>query len=142
MTSTPPAAAPGSCAGPSLPGGSVTVGVILAVVPIILVEVVVIVVVSLLLAPRRGVVWQRLAARRRAGELRLGSVLAGLDRLAHEHGDGAHAHPAAVVSLLAGADATARLEELERRGWATQSEEGWAVTERGRVEARRREDAR
>ena len=107
--------------------------------PTIVLCVTAIVVASLLLAPARGVVWQRLAARRRAAELRLEAVLSGLEGLAREHGDRAHAHPAAVVSLLAGADASAQLEELERRGWAERVDAGWVVTHRGRDEARRRE---
>ena len=108
--------------------------------PTIVLCITALVVVSLLLAPRRGLVWARLAERRRAADLRLGTVLSGLDRLAAEHTDAVRAHPTAVVSLLAGADATERLEELERRGWASRSGEGWAVTERGRAEAQRREE--
>ena len=93
---------------------------------------------SLLFAPRRGLVRRRVAERRRARELRLTSVLGGLERLAREHAGEPRAHAAAVVSLLAGADAHGRLAELERRGWARRDGDEWALTEAGRAEARRR----
>jgi manganese/zinc/iron transport system permease protein len=95
---------------------------------------------SLLFAPRRGLVWRRVSERRRAHELRLGSVLGGLDRLAREHAGEPHAHAAAVVSLLTGADARERLDELERRGWARRDGDEWALTDAGRAEAQRREE--
>jgi manganese/zinc/iron transport system permease protein len=110
--------------------------------PTIVLALTVLVIVSMLLAPRRGLVWSRLAERRRATRLRLSSVLDGLDELARAHGDAGHAHAASVVGLAAGAPAERSLAELERRGWAQQRDGGWALTSAGRDEARRREEDR
>jgi manganese/zinc/iron transport system permease protein len=111
--------------------------------PTIVLALTVLVVVSLLLAPRRGLVWARVAERRRAARLRLGAVLEGLDQLARTHGDTAHAHSAAVVGLAAGARPERSLAELERRGWAARDgDDGWTLTDAGRDEARRREAER
>jgi manganese/zinc/iron transport system permease protein len=108
--------------------------------PTIVVCLTAIVVVSLTLAPRRGLVWRRVRDRRRAAALRLGAVLAGLEQLARQHEGQEHVHPDAVVRLAVGADAGARLDELERRGWARRvPDEGWTLTDAGRAEARRRE---
>ena len=107
--------------------------------PTIVLCLTVLVAISLLLAPRRGLVWQRVTERRRAAELRLTNVLGGLDRLAREHDELGRAHPTTVVSILAGADARGRLEELERRGWAERDGDEWTLTEAGRAAAQRRE---
>lgn len=111
--------------------------------PAIVLALTAIVVVSLLFAPRRGLLFQRFRARRRAADLRLGAVLGGLDALAREHAGDERAHAAAVVSMLAGADARGQLAELERRGWAHRvGEEEWALTRSGRDEAERRDGER
>ena len=103
------------------------------------------VVISLLFAPNRGLVWNRIRAHRRAAGLRLGAVLGDLDALAEQHGDPAHAHSVEVIRVMraAGARVEENLEELERRGWARRTDGGdWAITEAGRTEAQRRETER
>jgi manganese/zinc/iron transport system permease protein len=94
-----------------------------------------IVVVSLVLAPRRGLAWRPVRARRGGREARLRARLEALAALAREHGHAEHGHDAAVVGLTAGeARLAARdLEELRRRGWARQLDgAGWVLTEQGR----------
>ena len=103
--------------------------------PTIVLALSVLVVVSLLFAPRRGLVWSRLAERRRSAQLRLDAVLEGLDELGRAHGNEAHAHPAAVVALAAGASPERSLRELERRGLAAHVDGGWVLTEAGRERA-------
>jgi manganese/zinc/iron transport system permease protein len=98
---------------------------------------------SFLFAPRRGLVWARVADRRRAARLRLDAVLGGLDELARAHGDASHGHSAAVLGLAAGGSVDRSLAELERRGWAARVGDGeWTLTDAGREEARRQEAGR
>jgi manganese/zinc/iron transport system permease protein len=107
--------------------------------PTIVLALTLLVVGSLLFAPHRGLVWTRLAERRRATRLRLEAVLEGLDELGRAHGDVEHAHPAAVVGLAAGASPERSLQELERRGWAAEVDgQGWLLTDEGRERARLR----
>jgi manganese/zinc/iron transport system permease protein len=107
--------------------------------PTIVLALTLLVVLSLLFAPHRGLVWARLAERRRGARLRLEAVLEGLDELGRAHGDAAHAHPATVVGLTAGASPERSLQELERRGWAMEIDgQGWVLTEKGRERARQR----
>ena len=98
---------------------------------------------SLLLAPRRGVVWRRVQERRRARRLRLEATLADLDALAAQHGTLAHGHRVAVLRLMsAGKGVERSLAELERRGWARRlGEDEWTLTEAG-SEAARHNDAK
>jgi manganese/zinc/iron transport system permease protein len=102
------------------------------------------VVVSLLAAPRRGLAWQALRARRQAARVRVGAVLGDLRVLAAQHGDVDHGHSAAVLRLMRpGGAVEGSLEELERRGWARRTgQDDWALTEAGRDEAERREGER
>jgi len=96
------------------------------------------VVVSFLLAPR-GLVVRAMRARRARSRLGTHVVLADLAALERAHGGPGRAHPAATVGLLEETDATAALVALERDGLVARDLEGnWALTDRGRVEARRR----
>jgi len=105
--------------------------------PTIVLALTALVVLSLLFAPHRGLVWARVAERRRAARLRLDAVLEGLEELGRAHGDTGHAHAAAVVGLAAGASAERSLRELERRGWAAHVDgQGWALTDAGRERVR------
>jgi manganese/zinc/iron transport system permease protein len=98
------------------------------------------VLLSLLLAPGRGLVWRAIHDRRRSTRLRLETTLADLETLAAQHGGAEHGHTAAVLRVMrAGRGVEGSLAELERRGWARRVGAGeWALTERGREEARRR----
>ena len=97
-----------------------------------------VVVASLLLAPRRGLLWREVAERRRAARLRVDVVLGSLDTLAAAHAGERHEHPADVIGVASGARVGRALAELERRGWARRGERGWAITDAGGVEAKRR----
>ena len=99
------------------------------------------VVCSLLLAPRRGILWRRLRERRRSARLRVGATLADLNALAAQHGSLDHGHSAAVLRVMrAGRGVEQALGELEERGWARRTgDDEWALTEAGRDEARRRD---
>jgi manganese/zinc/iron transport system permease protein len=112
--------------------------------PTIVLWLTVLVVVSLLFAPARGLVWGAVRARRNAARLRLGTVLGDLEALAAQHESAAHAHPAAVLRVMAGGrDVEPALSELERRGWARRNEQGdWALTDAGRDEAQERAEER
>lgn len=94
------------------------------------------VVVSLLAAPRRGLLWRELRARRDRRRLRVAAVLADLHALELQHPEQRRGHSAAVLSVMSGG-AEPSLRELERRGWARRVGDGWALTERGRDEAER-----
>jgi manganese/zinc/iron transport system permease protein len=100
------------------------------------------VIASLFLAPRRGLAWRRVQARRRNRAARLVALLGGLDELATRHGTD-YGHPAEVLRLVGvdGATLEDDLAELERRGWARRVGEGeWAATDAGRARARRERD--
>lgn len=112
--------------------------------PMIVLCMSVIVVVSLLFAPGRGVVWNRLEHRRSRRRLRTARVLADLYALAGQHGGAAHGHPAEVLEVMSGrkGDVRRSLERLERRGLARRTVEGWTLTPAGMEAARRLSPAR
>lgn len=94
-----------------------------------------IVIGSLLLAPRRGLLWRELRRRRDRGRLRLEAVLQDLQTLELQHPDGGHGHSAAVLSVMSGG-ALPSLQELERRGLVRRlGDDAWALTEPGRARA-------
>jgi manganese/zinc/iron transport system permease protein len=93
-----------------------------------------VVIVSLLLAPRRGLVWRELRRRQDARTLRVRAVLADLAALEREHG-GAHPHADATLSTMGHGDARATLAELERRGLVVRDGDGWLLTDDGRRQA-------
>jgi manganese/zinc/iron transport system permease protein len=95
---------------------------------------------SLLLAPRRGMVWSGLLHLRNRRRLRLEAVLGDLFALAAQHNNPEHGHPVAVLRTMSigEADVSRNLAELARRGWARQVRPGeWALTAAGRIEAER-----
>jgi manganese/zinc/iron transport system permease protein len=100
-----------------------------------------VVVVSLLVAPRRGLVWRwlRLGRLRRAPQL--DPVLIHLYALSLQHAEEPdHGHSLAVLRTMSprDADIAGALAGLETRGLAQQTAGGlWAPTEFGRREARR-----
>lgn len=108
--------------------------------PTIVLCVTVVVLVSLLLAPRRGLLWARVRERRGRERLRVQAVLAALHDLDARHEDG-HPHAEAVLEVAGtGRGAAARtLAELERLGWAErQGDDAWLLTAAGRAEAEQR----
>lgn len=103
-----------------------------------------IVILSLVAAPRRGLAWQALRARRQAARVRVGAVLDDLHAFAKQHESIEHAHSAAALRVMRpGAGVDASLAELERRGWAHRVDgDSWTLTEAGHEEADRREEER
>lgn len=79
---------------------------------------------SLLFAPHRGLVWQRLVAGRRERLVRALRVLAQLYWLAGQHGDPFYPHPAGALQALVGPNVQASLRELAARNWLRRLEDG------------------
>jgi manganese/zinc/iron transport system permease protein len=108
--------------------------------PTIVVCISALVVLSLLLAPNRGIVWNRLRRWHSRRELRLEAVLIDLHELAGQHGDPAYPHNTAVLRSMS-TNPTAvikNLEELKKRGLVRQFDMNtWALTESGCHDAER-----
>lgn len=79
---------------------------------------------SLLFAPGRGLVWQRLVTSRRQRMVRALRVLAQLYWLGTQHGDPLRPHPAGALRALAGPDVQAILRELAARSWVRRLDDG------------------
>jgi manganese/zinc/iron transport system permease protein len=92
-----------------------------------------IVITSLLFAPNRGIVWNHVRRARSRRRLRAEAVLVDLLALWSQHEDFDHPHPAAVLEAMAGSrrGVAEALEELAARGWAKESDTGWAMTPEG-----------
>jgi len=106
--------------------------------PTIVLSASVIVVLSMALAPRRGLVWDRVRARRRRTAIRRDTVLADLYALYRQHGSLAHGHPVTVIQAMSDAreGALNSLLALESDGSARRLDDGsWALTEEGRERA-------
>jgi manganese/zinc/iron transport system permease protein len=104
----------------------------------------VVVAISLLFAPRRGLLARFVRERRGRRRLRVDAVLADLYELGRQHESFDHLHATTVLEAARGDGASVRgtLAELERRGWARQDGDEWALTDAGRAEAERRHVAR
>jgi len=106
--------------------------------PTIVVCVSAIVIFSMLLAPRRGILWRFFRERRQRGRLRLEGILEDLYSLALEHKDPGHAHSLSVLRLMsAGKGGVEKsLEILSERGLVRAVSPGeWALTATGLEEA-------
>ncbi|MBX7247209.1 MAG: metal ABC transporter permease [Candidatus Sumerlaeaceae bacterium] len=93
-----------------------------------------IVAVSLLMAPRRGLVWAWLRHRANNQRLCLETVLEDLCELAQQHTDPGHGHSEKMLKAISpgAGDIGRSLRELEERGWVKQTSPGhWAITEAG-----------
>jgi manganese/zinc/iron transport system permease protein len=100
---------------------------------------------SLLLAPNRGLVWDRLRQLRNRRRLRLEAVLHDLYTLAAQHADPEHGHALAVLEAMSvgRGGIPASLEALEQRGWARRVGPAvWALTPAGRSAAERQQRGR
>ena len=96
------------------------------------------VIFSMLLAPRRGILWRFFRERKQRGRLRLEGILEDLYALALEHEDPEHAHSLQVLRLMsAGRGGVERsLEILSERGLVRAVSPGeWALTRAGIEEA-------
>jgi manganese/zinc/iron transport system permease protein len=95
---------------------------------------------SLLFAPNRGLVWDRLRHWRNRRRLRLEAVLEDLYELAAQHTSLDHGHAVAVLEGMSGGFGGVRrsLEELAVRGLARRvGADQWALTPEGWAEAER-----
>jgi manganese/zinc/iron transport system permease protein len=100
--------------------------------PVIVLSASVIVLFSLLFAPNRGLVWNRVRQRRNRQTLRVEAMLEGLYRLSEQHEE-QHPHDIDVLRAMnlgrGGVERSLRV--LERRGWAEEIDGGWLLTEEG-----------
>ncbi len=98
-----------------------------------------VVLASLLLAPKRGLVFNALRQRRNNQKLQLRAVLEDLYILHRQHGGRDHSHPIETLRAMSwGHGGVERsLKELQERGWAAIDNGGWLLTEAGREEAKR-----
>ena len=102
--------------------------------PTIVLSISLIVLASLLLAPKRGLVWGWVRHRHNRESLRLEAVLAILYTLSLQHEDPQHPHPVSVLRMMGLEEAglIRRLEELKARNWAEKNEQGgWYLTSAG-----------
>ncbi len=93
---------------------------------------------SLLLAPRRGILWNWLAQRQRGQRFQEEAALLDLYVLAQQHAGQSHAHTLGVLRAMSAAPAGTRrtLHVLHSRGLvATDSSDGWRLTPTGFMEA-------
>lgn len=98
------------------------------------------VVFSLLLAPRRGLVWRRLRQLQGSRRLHRRAVLLDLYALAQQHATHDHAHAESVLNVMQKTPVVTRraLRALEDDGLVRQVGDGnWALTEKGLQTARR-----
>ncbi len=108
--------------------------------PAIVLSATAIVVVSLLLAPRRGLIWNAARQARGRRALRTDTVLTDLFALGEQHRGQTHGHAATLIAALGptrGAVGPA-LVQLASRGLAEQlDDQSWLITSDGNAEARR-----
>jgi manganese/zinc/iron transport system permease protein len=103
--------------------------------PAIVLSVSAVVALSMTVAPRRGLVWSWLEARRRRTSIRRDTVLADLYALYLQHGSLEHGHPLAALEAMsdAGEGTLRSLEALEDDGLARRLADGsWGLTTEGR----------
>jgi manganese/zinc/iron transport system permease protein len=87
---------------------------------------------SLLFAPHRGLVWQRLVAARRQRTVQALRVLAQLYWLGAQHGDPFYPHPVRALRALVGPGVEGSLQELAARNWVRRLPDGrLGLTEEG-----------
>ena len=129
----------GACAGVS--GALISTGALrLPTGPTIVLCATLLVVISMLVSPKRGVLWRRIRNRARDRQLNLEAVLLDLYALARQHDDLFHAHNEAVLAIMHPYQSTVRkpLRALADRGWVTQRLGGdWSLTEAGIQECER-----
>lgn len=115
----------------------------LATGPLIVLAATGVVLVSLLAAPQRGLLWQRVQQRRTRAAIARGQVLVDLLQLARAHGDEGFATEQGMLDAVYGTDAHPALRQLEREGLVKplppQHGKGtqWHLTPKGQAEARR-----
>ena len=104
--------------------------------PVIVLAASAVVLFSLLFAPERGLVWDRLRRRRTDRRFREDAVLEALAVMAAHHGGAEHPHTQAAIEAYAGQGTGRALRALERRGLVAAQGPGWALTADGLREAK------
>jgi len=107
--------------------------------PVIVLFISAIAFLSILLAPNRGLIWNRIRQRRNRRHLLLDNVLSDLYRLALQHDDATHPHSTEVLRTMnpsySGIEET--LKKLKDRGLVEQSGlNQWSLTQRGIIKAK------
>jgi manganese/zinc/iron transport system permease protein len=100
-----------------------------------------IVMISILFAPNRGLVYNRLRGLRSKRQLQLDSVLLDLHELAAQHDTPQHPHAVGVLRSMSGNPSAVdkTLRELLHRGWVREAEPGlWQLTQEGETQAKQR----
>ena len=98
----------------------------------------VVVLFSMLFATNRGLLWNWIHSQQNRRKLRARAVLADLNPLAMQHPAQEHGHSIAVLrAMSANPDGVSHaLGQLKERGHAREvSDDVWALTEEGRVQA-------
>ena len=114
----------------------------LATGPVVVLIATAAVLVSLVVAPRRGLLWQAMAARRARARIGEGRVLAALQGMAAAHADARYPAEQGMLDAALGAQPPAgRLAALERRGLIRpvmhppETTPHWELTDAGHAEA-------
>jgi manganese/zinc/iron transport system permease protein len=106
----------------------------LATGPVVVLCISAIVLISLLFAPNRGLVWNRLQRRGRRRQLHSDQILYNLYRLAAQHAELTHAHTARVLQVMGArpGEVDAGLHSLAEQGLVQQmGSDLWALTPAG-----------
>lgn len=100
--------------------------------PVIVLAISVLTLASLLFAPNRGVVWERIRARRNRRQLRATAVLETLYDMAAQHGDPLHPHALGTIrAALPESNVTYVLRKLANEGLVREVSGAWALTAAG-----------
>ncbi|MBZ0282977.1 MAG: metal ABC transporter permease [Anaerolineae bacterium] len=100
--------------------------------PVIVLAISVLTLGSLLFAPNRGVIWERIRARRNRRQLRATAVLETLYDMAVHHGDPLHPHALGTIrAALPESNVTYVLRKLANEGLVREVSGAWALTPAG-----------
>ncbi|MFC0267650.1 metal ABC transporter permease [Kushneria aurantia] len=110
-----------------------TLGRGLATGPLIIISVSVFVIASLMLAPRRGLLWEAVSRLRR--RLRHQQLLTTLHRLALAHGDSHFRSEQGLLDGYHGTHTRSAMKRLAQRGLVARHERYWMLTDAGHEEA-------
>ena len=113
--------------------------------PTIVASISAVVVVSMLVAPKRGLLWRRVRRWHRSRRLRQEAVLLDLYALARQHAVEAHPHTESALQVMRPAAGSLRhkLRGLAERGWVrNEGNRQWSLTVEGVRECKRLEQER
>jgi manganese/zinc/iron transport system permease protein len=100
--------------------------------PVIVLAISTLTLISLLFAPNRGVVWERIRAQRNRRQLRAAAVLEALYDMALHHGDPLHPHSLRSLQVaLPASNVDKVLHKLSAEGLVREISGAWALTPTG-----------